>query len=117
MNILIVDEDPIVVELLSVFLANRGHLVKSLCGKKRAMEVLEFERYDWAFVDFKAQDSEGAKFIELIRHHHPAVKIVMMTAAIAQAQALAVRASIDKIVEKPLKWEDIAELVAKFEAV
>ena len=79
MNILIVDDNRDLAEGFADFLDGDGYDVSLAVTGKEALEFLQYNRVDLAFLDFKLPDMTGLEIYRHLRHTSPATKVMMMT--------------------------------------
>jgi len=112
--VMIVDDEPDFVEMLSLRLTDQGHRVRSAGNGQEALEALKEEEPEVIVLDIKMPGMDGIETLKTIRARHPLVEIILLTG----------HGSIDTAVEglksgafdyllKPAKFE---ELLAKLEA-
>jgi len=66
-RILVVDDEPVIRELLSEILADRGHEVETVDNATDALKKLESERYSLILLDIKMPGMNGIEFYQHIR--------------------------------------------------
>ena len=115
-KILVADDDPDVVEQLSVVLAGLGYEVAPAASHKEAEEVLMSIHPDLAIVDLMMeQPDSGFVLCHQIRKLYPETPIILLTAVTAQtgmsfeARSESARSWIraDKIMDKPVRAEQL----------
>ncbi|MEE4354858.1 MAG: response regulator [Desulfococcaceae bacterium] len=80
MNILIVDDDPIVVESCRRILEPEGISVRKAGNAVQAVEILEQEsNFDLILTDVKMPGKDGFQLLSHIRKTFPMMPILMMT--------------------------------------
>ncbi|MGP1271949.1 MAG: sigma-54-dependent transcriptional regulator [Phycisphaerales bacterium] len=81
LRILIVDDDPIVVESLEAMLAAGGFRVTTALGAEEALEVLtaEGERFDAVVCDVVMPGVDGTEFLRRVRAEKIPAAVVMLT--------------------------------------
>ncbi len=82
-KILIVDDDPDCVELLSIHLLRRGHAVVSAKDGPDALDRASWERPALVLLDLRMPAVDGIRVIEILRSNEltAAVPIILMSAA------------------------------------
>ncbi len=118
-RILVVDDEPLIRELLATVLAGGGHTVKTVGSGAEALERLSQEPYEVVVMDRTMPRLSGLEALVAIRKE-PAlkgVKVIMCTGAgmVADADA-ALSAGADDYVVKPLDTARLLEKVARHAA-
>lgn len=82
-RILIVDDEPSILEMLNTLLKTDGHEVVSALGGVNAKDVLEKEdsgNFDLVLSDIRMNPINGMEILKLAREHHPTTSVIMLTA-------------------------------------
>ncbi len=79
-KILIVDDEVIMRESLSGWLARDGHVVETAASGEEALEKLRQSRFDILLVDIKMEGISGLEVLRKVKENDPDVAIVMITA-------------------------------------
>lgn len=79
-RILIVDDEVIMRESLSGWLARDGHAVTTASSGEEALEKLEQSHFDILLVDIKMEGISGLEVLRKVKENDPDVAIVMITA-------------------------------------
>jgi len=80
-RILIVDDAPSFLLLLSTLLAERGYEVTSAAGGEEALKLLETEApFDLMISDINMEPINGLKLLSKVKESHPKMKVIMLTA-------------------------------------
>ena len=79
-RILIVDDEVIMRESLSGWLARDGHIVETAASGEEALEKLAQSRFDILLVDIKMEGISGLEVLRKVKENDPDVAIVMITA-------------------------------------
>jgi CheY-like chemotaxis protein len=77
MNILVVDDEPIMRNLFVDILQDEGYKVTTVCDGKEAQDKIKEEFFDIAFVDVHMPVMNGVKTLYAIREISPKTAIVM----------------------------------------
>jgi DNA-binding NtrC family response regulator len=78
-RILIVDDEPLVLELLTEVLSNSGHEVTAAASCRAAVEFLGRESQDIVLCDIRMPEMSGFDLLREVRRAHPATDVMMMT--------------------------------------
>ena len=106
-RILLVDDDPGLLDLVSELLARRGHEVVQTGSGLRAAQLLKAERYDLAILDLLLPDLSGLDLAQLALKD-PDTVVVVLSGSTSVEQALqAMRMGIYDYVIKPFQVEQL----------
>jgi CheY-like chemotaxis protein len=118
-RILVVDDEPLVRELLSTVLADAGHDTSSCANGEEGLTRLRAERYAIAIVDRNMPRMSGLEMLAEMRRDESlkGVKVIVCTGAGMLADAEdAIQAGADDYVVKPLEIARLLEKVDKLAA-
>ena len=79
LNILVVDDDPGVLELLGAFLETRGYGVTTRNSGASALDVLAREPFDLVISDIEMAEMNGYELLRRTREQYPKIGIILMT--------------------------------------
>ncbi|MDA8086711.1 MAG: response regulator [Nitrospiraceae bacterium] len=77
--ILVVDDEPFILDALSCLLKDQGYPVIACCGARDATKTLESLRVDVVLADIKMPHVSGLDLLEEIRREHPEIPVILMT--------------------------------------
>ena len=80
MNILVLDDEPSIVQMCVAVLQSQGHVVKGFTKATDALEHLKGETADLLVVDYKMPELTGIDFIKRAWALRPDLRVVMITA-------------------------------------
>lgn len=78
-NILVVDDEPIVIRSCELVLKGEGYHVEGILGGKEAILKMEQRAYDLVFTDLKMPEVDGITLIKWIKQNRPDTGIVVIT--------------------------------------
>ena len=78
-RVLIVDDDPEIAQLISVYLKNEGLQTRVVFSGSEALEDIHSQRFDLAILDVMLPDISGFRLCEEIRSHYN-YPVIMLTA-------------------------------------
>jgi DNA-binding NtrC family response regulator len=112
-RILVIDDDPGVVELLREFLEKQGYAVDSAPNSREGLSRIVATRPDLVLLDIRMPDMDGMRALQLVRTIAPALAVIMVTANedIAMARETLRVGAVD-YVAKPLDLDYLARAVA-----
>ena len=80
MNILVLDDEPSIVQMCVTVLQSQGHIVQGFTKAPDALAHLEAEAADLLVVDYKMPEVTGLDFIKRAWELRPDLRVVMITA-------------------------------------
>jgi two-component system response regulator PilR (NtrC family) len=108
MNILIVDDEEVLQDVLTVLLRKEGHHTVSAWSGEEALEVLEREEIDLVLLDLMLPGMHGMQVLKEIRQRQPDQVIVVITAFSSIESAIeAMREGAFHYIPKPFKNEEV----------
>ena len=110
-EVLVVDDEPMVCQLLSDVLSGSRCHVTVYEMAQQAVEFLERNRVDLAFLDVSMPGMSGFELAENIREHHPEARLVIMTGHWASEFAEEVeKIKIDRVLQKPFAIKEVRRI-------
>ncbi len=112
-NILVVDDDPDCIELLTFHLQRRGHSVIGAKDGPDALESAAYDRPDLILLDLRMPTVDGIRIIEILRGNALTARtpIVLMSAADKEwATRRLLPDPIVRFIEKPLDFDALDSL-------
>ena len=113
-NVLVVDDDPKVLELVSVNLSSRGYNVREANGGEAAIQAVEQQVPDLIVLDLVMPGLSGNEVCVWVRERHDIPIIVLSAYDEEDLKVRALDAGADDYVTKPFKLE---EFLARVRAV
>lgn len=103
-SILIVDDDPVLVKLLSVELTRNYFNATAVGTGAEALEAADREEFDIVLLDVKLPDFDGLDLLSRLKEIHPACEVIIMTGFGAEEIAVkALRRGAIDYLEKPFE--------------
>jgi DNA-binding NtrC family response regulator len=113
-NILLLDDEPIVGQRLKSGLVKMGCEVETFENPLEAMARIAQKRFDIVITDVMMAEASGIQVLETARKINPAVKVIIIT---GYATAELAREAMDKgaydMIAKPFKPADLRALVVR----
>jgi CheY-like chemotaxis protein len=111
-RILVVDDEPFVLEAVKMMLSFDGHTVTTVGDAKEALGVLESNEFDLVITDYAMPGMRGDELAARIKANKPAQPVVMIT---AYAEMLTGKSlpGVDFMISKPFLLENLREAIAK----
>jgi DNA-binding NtrC family response regulator len=114
MNILIVDDEEVLQDILTVLIRREGHTPLSATTGEDGLAVLEREEVDLVLLDLMLPGMHGLEVLRQIREHFPDVVVVVITAFSSIESAIeAMREGAFHYIPKPFKNEEVLLTVRK----
>jgi CheY-like chemotaxis protein len=111
-HVLVVDDEPLAVETLSVFLTRRGCTVTEAEDGIEALAHCRERRFDIVFTDMRMPGMDGGQLIQAIGAEHPDLPVVIVT---GQSEAVDSdtfpRPAVRAVLRKPLNLREVEGLI------
>ena len=79
-NILVVDNDPNILQVLRMRLVSAGYSVTAATGVEEALKLAEKKPFDLALIDLKLNGHDGIQLMENIHQINPHIPVIILTA-------------------------------------
>ena len=113
-RILVVDDEPMIVSLLSTILREKGWDVTEARSGSDGIDQLDRVRFDVILTDLVMPGDSGIDLLRAAKEIHPDVEVILMTGyANADTAIEAMRNGAFHYIMKPLKTEEVLHLVEK----
>ncbi|MFA5808313.1 MAG: sigma-54 dependent transcriptional regulator [bacterium] len=113
-RILVVDDEPMIVSLLSTVLREKGWDVTGARSGTDGIDQLDRARFDVILTDLVMPGDSGIDLLRAAKEIHPDVEVILMTGyATADTAIEAMRNGAFHYIMKPLKPEEVVNLVEK----
>ena len=112
-GILVIDDEPDVVEVISVYFAGSGYEVVGASHGGDGLMLAELHRPDVILLDIMMPGIDGVEVLQQLRLRWPEIPVIMLTAVsnLAIAKSALRRGAFD-YVPKPFEWEHLERVVA-----
>jgi len=111
-SILIVDDQPLVLQTLEMLLAFDGHRVETASDGESALKQFALQDFDIVFTDQVMPKMSGGVLATTIKKQSPQQIVVMVTGS-AEPQEKSEQAYIDFTLQKPFHLDELREIVQK----
>jgi two-component system cell cycle sensor histidine kinase/response regulator CckA len=113
--ILVVEDDEILLGLLSSLLSREGHDVRQANNALTALQILEVEkdRCDLVLTDFAMKPMNGLQLVNRIVQKSPTMKILFMSAYPNVAHAIEERFGPEALLLKPFPAQELLRKIKK----
>jgi len=113
-RVLVVDDEPMIVSLLSTVLREKGWDVTEARSGTDGIDQLDRARFDVILTDLVMPGDSGIDLLRAAKEIHPGVEVILMTGcATADTAIEAMRNGAFHYIMKPLKIEEVVNLVEK----
>src|SRR5574337_2223197 len=110
-RILVVDDDPVLRELLTVFLEERGYEVQEAQDGQAGLVAFTQGGFDLIFTDFRMPGMSGLEMAAAMRRSDPVVPIILVTGDVYTLEVgAAIQAGISRVLPKPFKPSEIIKI-------
>ena len=113
-RVLVVDDEPMIVSLLSTVLREKGWDVTEARSGTEGIDQLDRTRFDVIITDLIMPGASGIDLLRAAKEIHPDVEVILMTGyATADTAIEAMRNGAFHYIMKPLKTEEVMHLLEK----
>ncbi len=111
-RILVIDDEPIIREVMGAILTQEGHRLRLVEDAEVGLEALAKEEFDLVVLDLMLPGMGGLETLKEIRRRDPDQQVVMITAyASVETAVQAMRMGAHDYLTKPFKNEDVLKTV------
>ena len=112
LQIMLVDDEPIVGKRLKPALAKYGFEVEVFEDSKLALERLRGKKFDIVVTDVRMEDVDGIQLLEYVLQHSQNTKVIIITgyATVEVAREALVKGAFD-FIAKPFKPNDLRAVI------
>jgi DNA-binding NtrC family response regulator len=111
-RILVVDDSPSTVEVITRNLNSRGFVVFTATNVREAMDVLSVSNIDLVITDLKMPGASGMDLVRHVRQNHADTEVMMITGyATVEGAVDAVKSGAQEYISKPFTDEELFEAV------
>lgn len=114
LQVLVLDDEPIVGKRLQPALAKVGCDVDVFEAPAPALERIQSKRFDVVVTDIRMDDIDGIKVLETVLEKWPDTKVIMITgyATVEVAREAIAKGAFD-FIAKPFKPQELRDIIAK----
>jgi DNA-binding NtrC family response regulator len=113
-NILVIDDEPIVLDSCRKILRQEGFEVKGAMNGREGLKKIEEDKYDAVLVDWKLPEIDGMEVLRIIKKNHPDVIVVMITGYPSVESAVkAMKLGVSDYVSKPFTPDELKDVLIK----
>lgn len=112
-HVLIIDDEPVICELIEITLARMGLNSRSAMNLADAKKRVDSEHFDLCLTDMRLPDGDGIEMVSYVQQHHPEIPIAVITAHGNMELAVrALKAGAFDFVSKPVDIQILRNLVS-----
>lgn len=113
-RILVVDDDPYFLRVLSRILTGENFRVKTADGAAQAAQALRDDSFDVVVSDLRLPDGDGLTILQELRKTGAETPVVIMTAyGEVDSYLAAMNAGATEYLSKPVKTEELIEVIRR----
>ncbi len=120
-KILVVDDDPDLVESVTTILENKGHTVMQAYGGEEGLEAVKSDRPDAIILDVMMPDKDGYEVCKELKadEEYRDIPILLLTAVVSQipdttyTARMGMETEADDYVDKPVEPSELVQLVER----
>jgi DNA-binding NtrC family response regulator len=107
-KILLVDDEPSILNVLSTLLKAEGYDVSTALGGEKARDLLGEDGFDLMIADIRMSPINGMELLQMARQQHPAMSVIMLTAYGSVETAIkALKLGAFDYITKPFKVDEL----------
>ncbi|MCL5966850.1 MAG: response regulator, partial [Deltaproteobacteria bacterium] len=110
-DVLLVDDDPLVLEAMEEILRHLGHSVTSCRSGPEALEALGKGSYSVVLSDIGMSPMNGFEVARRVRAASPDTRIVLMSGWSMEDREQEAYGFVDRFLQKPFRRKDVAEVL------
>jgi DNA-binding NtrC family response regulator len=113
-NVLVIDDEPIVLDSCQRILSQEGFEVKVAMNGREGLKKIEEDEYHAVLVDWKLPEIDGMEVLRIIKKNHPDIIVLMITGYPSVSSAVeAMKLGVADYVSKPFTPEELKEALIK----
>jgi len=114
LNVLVVDDEPRVVEVVSAFLRFDGHSVSAAASGREALEKFRADRFDLVVLDRVMPEMSGDQTARFIKQVKQDIPVIMLTGFGALIEVTGSQpAAVDVVLNKPVTLDALRQTIDK----
>jgi len=116
-RVLIIDDENIVCERLSMEMERAGFEVEAYTESSQALQRMASQHFDVVITDIKMQGPNGIEVMNFVRENHPSTRVIVITGfATVETAREALKGGAVDFIPKPFKMSQLRELVMRLAA-
>jgi DNA-binding response OmpR family regulator len=111
-SILIVDDEKLILQVLTRVLQRHGYTVGTAESGRAAVEKTRNQQYDLALIDLKLPDINGVELLKLLNATKPEMKKIVLTGdVVTEEKVQALCKDADAVLMKPCRAEELLKTI------
>ncbi len=112
MNILIIDDEPVIREVLRTVLRRAGYGTAEAASAEEGLEKFESEPFDLVLLDLMLPDKPGLQVLPELKSKDPEIPVIVITAySSVESAILAMRSGAYHYIPKPFRNEEVLHVI------
>jgi DNA-binding NtrC family response regulator len=117
-KVLLLDDEPIVVERVKASLEMAGYQVDSFTSSKNVTDILKKVKYDILITDLKMSSPDGMEVLKIAKQLQPEIKAIIITGfATIQTAEFAKKMGAVEFIAKPFKLSQLKETLKEISGI
>jgi DNA-binding response OmpR family regulator len=116
MNILILDDNPVMTMVLTDHFADRGHSVIPAYDAKLGLLFCDRKYFDVIIMDYVMPGLNGIEVLEIMRKKNKSTRAIIITGfpeLLQEQSARLAKLDVEAVIEKPFDFSELDELIEK----
>ncbi len=110
-QILIIDDEPEILEVVSEFFINKGFEVKTSISGNSAIEILKNEKFEFIISDFRMSDGNGLAVLNFVNQLKPKPFFVFLSGQADISKEACLEAGANLFLSKPFDLEVLVSYI------
>lgn len=106
-KILVVDDEPEIVDTLKDYLSGKGYKVIGALSGEEALDILEKEKTDLILMDIMMPGIKGTEVSRIIKQKYPSVKVIILTGYPKETEELLRENILEGMFTKPIRLQEL----------
>lgn len=107
-RILIVDDDPLVLELLGISIGSFGFAFAAANNGREAIAMLQKQEFEIVITDMVMPEVDGMQLLEHVKKHHPRTDVIVVTGYTGTFSYMdVIRAGASDFISKPFNTDEL----------
>lgn len=106
-RIVIVDDEPEIVEALKHFLSGKGYEAVGAFSGEEALNILEKDKADLILLDMMMPGIKGSEVAQIVKRRYPQVKVIVVTGYPTEGAELAKTNLLEGMFVKPIRIQEV----------
>ncbi len=116
-RILVIDDEKIVCDRLSMELERAGFEVEAFSESAQALQRVSAQHFDLVITDIKMRGPNGIEVMNFVRENYPSSKVIVITGfATVDTAREVLKGGAVEFIPKPFKMSQLRELVQRLAA-